>query len=227
MPDPQPPRMRRLANRTLSIRSRAYLVYRALWPAIEEAVRATMAPLQNRRDVVVIDIGCGEKPYQDLFGDAHYVGLNYSGDGASPDVLGDAQSLPFADRCADVVFTTQVIEHLPDPRLMLAEAWRVLKPGGTLILTGPFYWPLHEEPYDFFRFTHHGFRVLLQQAGFTDIVIRGDCGTLTQVAVSVIELLPRWLVPLVPVINVLAPLAQRLSRDERSTLNYLALARRP
>lgn len=219
--------MRRLKSRHVSLRSREYLVYRALWPAIEGAVRTTMARLANRQDVLVVDIGCGEKPYRDLFGSAYYVGLNYGSQGASPDVMGDAQSLPFATGCADVVFTTQVVEHVENPQRMINEAFRILKPGGTLILTGPFYWPLHEEPHDYFRFTRHGFLALLRSAGFTDIEVRPDCKTLTQVAVSMIEVLPRWLFPLVPLINLLTPLAQRLSRDERSTLNYLALARRP
>jgi SAM-dependent methyltransferase len=221
------PSLRRLSGRSVSVLSRDYLVYRSLWPLIEAAVRTALGRLGAQRNLVVVDVGCGEKPYRDLFGEAHYVGLNYGLEGASPDVLGDAQCLPFANGCADIVFSTQVIEHVPDPQRMLGEMARVLKPGGVLILTGPFYWPLHEEPHDYLRFTKHGFRALLSRAGFVDIEVTADCKTLTQISVSVIEILPRWMLPLLPAINLLTPIVQRFSSDERSSLNYLVMARRP
>jgi hypothetical protein len=59
---------------------------------------------------------------------------------------------------------------------MLREAFRVLQENGILILSGPMYWPLHEEPYDFFRFTEHGFRFLLERVGFRIIQIVNNGG---------------------------------------------------
>jgi hypothetical protein len=49
---------------------------------------------------------------------------------------------------------------------MLAEAHRVLKPGGMLILEFTQMVPLHDEPHDYFRFTRYGAEYLLHQAGF-------------------------------------------------------------
>jgi SAM-dependent methyltransferase len=84
--------------------------------------------------------------------------------------------LPFEDASFDTVLNTQVIEHVADHQAMLYEAFRVLKSNGVLILSGPMYWPLHEEPYDFFRFTEHGLRYLLEQTGFTEIEIKASGG---------------------------------------------------
>ncbi len=216
----------RLQQRRNSILSRSYLVYRALWPQLANAARVATVECGASAQPVVIDIGCGEKPYSDFFDGAWYVGLNYDTVAASPDIVGDAQQLPLKTGCADIVFSTQVIEHVPHPDKLVREAFRILKPRGVLLLTGPFYWPLHEEPHDFFRFTRYGFEHLLTAAGFEVMSIQGDTGAVTQVAVSLIEILPRSLLFLVPIINVMTPLLQHLSRNQKSTLNYVALARK-
>jgi SAM-dependent methyltransferase len=52
-------------------------------------------------------------------------------------LVGDAQPLPFRDRAFDALFAGELVEHLPDPVPALREFRRVLKPGGTLILTTP------------------------------------------------------------------------------------------
>jgi SAM-dependent methyltransferase len=56
---------------------------------------------------------------------------------------GDAQALPVADGCADAVVLLDILEHLPDPRAALAEAHRVLRPGGVVILSVPNRGALH------------------------------------------------------------------------------------
>lgn len=217
----------RLQKRNNSILSRAYLVYRALWPLLAAAAHRAMTECSASELPLVIDVGCGERPYTDYFEGAHYVGLNYDMSNASPDIVGDAQQLPFKKNCADIVFSTQVIEHVPHPERLIREAFRVLKPRGVLLLTGPFYWPLHEEPHDYYRFTRYGFERLLTSAGFEVMNIQGDAGAVTQCAVALIEVLPRPLLFFVPVINVVTPLLQRFSRNEKSTLNYIALAKKP
>lgn len=217
----------RLQQRRNNVLSRAYLVYRELWPKLHEDARTAMAACGAVTQPLVVDVGCGEKPYADFFEGARYVGLNYGMAGASPDVVADAQQLPLIDDCADIVFCTQVIEHVPHPERLAREALRILRPRGVLLLTGPFYWPLHEEPHDFYRFTRYGFEHLLTSAGFEVMRIRGDAGAVTQAAVALIEVLPRPLLVLVPVINLITPLLQRFSRNDKSTLNYLVLARKP
>jgi SAM-dependent methyltransferase len=127
----------------------------------------------------LLDVGCGNKPYETMFrGRVHtHLGcdLVQSSD-SRVNVLCPATELPFEDGSFDTVLATQVVEHVADPGTLVAEAARVLRPGGVLILSGPMYWPLHEEPHDYFRFTPHGFRRLVEAAGLRVIEIMGNGG---------------------------------------------------
>jgi len=119
----------------------------------------------------LLDIGCGRKPYRDLFAGrvTHHIGVDFpvtAAGAAAADVYADSTALPFADVAFDTVLSTQVLEHLPEPKAMLREACRVLRPGGHLILTAPQTWGLHEEPHDYYRFTCYGLRYLAEACGF-------------------------------------------------------------
>jgi SAM-dependent methyltransferase len=210
--------------------SRAYLTQRALGQAIATATQAVRAPLWASSPFQpprVLDLGCGHKPYAALFQGWWHIGVNWDCDDASPDLLADAAALPLCSEMADLVLCTQVLEHVPQPAAVLAEAWRVLRPGGVLLLSAPFFWPLHEEPHDYYRYTRHGLQHLLEQAGFEAIHITPDCASLTTAVVVLMEALPRATKPLWPLINVLTPWLQKLSNDRQSTLNWVATARRP
>lgn len=118
-----------------------------------------------------LDVGCGTKPYEQLFPEGVYMGVDVeeSGRGTklkSPDYFYDGKTLPFPDKSFDGVISTQVLEHVPDPQLYLHEAERVLKPGGSLILSVPFVFEEHETPFDFFRFSQFGVTELLVKANF-------------------------------------------------------------
>jgi len=71
----------------------------------------------------------------------------------------------------ETVFCSQVLEHVPEPWAALAEFQRVLKPGGYVILSVPHISWLHNEPHDYYRFTRHGLRILLERQGFTVVEI--------------------------------------------------------
>lgn len=139
--------------------------------SLADALRDLAAQVQHG---AILDLGCGIKPYQTLLarpGD-RWVGVDHPASMAgsygaltSADVLADGHHLPFREGEFDTVLCTQMLEHVADPAKVLSEAARVLRPGGILILTAPMVWPLHEEPFDFFRYTQHGLRHLLEQAG--------------------------------------------------------------
>lgn len=89
-----------------------------------------------------------------------------------PTWVGDLMDMPQVPSARyDTVVCHQVLEHLPDPGRALAELRRVLVPGGVLIVSAPHLSRLHELPHDYFRYTPHGLRVLLERAGFRDAEI--------------------------------------------------------
>jgi SAM-dependent methyltransferase len=133
---------------------------------IRRVLRAEAAALAGR----MLDVGCGTKPYRGLFPrvSAHIgVDTPHTMHGLrGVDAIGTASALPFGDGCFDCVLCTEVLEHTPEPSMALREIGRVTRPGGSLLLTVPLSEQLHEEPRDFYRFTHHGIGYLLRQAGW-------------------------------------------------------------
>jgi SAM-dependent methyltransferase len=120
-------------------------------------------------DALVLDAGAGTAPYRSLFHHARYESADFhkvdKGYVASTYVC-DLQSIPVEDCRFDYIIFNQVMEHVPEPRLVLAELYRVLKPGGKLMYTGPLFYEEHEQPYDFYRYTQFGLRYLLSSVGF-------------------------------------------------------------
>ncbi len=117
---------------------------------------------------MTLDVGCGRKPYEKTFfaGAGKYIGLDYLTDRSTPDVVGSATDIPLGDAGFDTIVSTEVLEHVPDPQKALREMYRVLKPGGYLILSTPMYWPRHEMPYDYFRYPYDGLLHLVKESGF-------------------------------------------------------------
>ena len=77
------------------------------------------------------------------------------------DIQADTYRLPFCDNVFDVALCTEVLEHLHTPLRALREMRRVLKPGGKLLLTTPFAYPIHYAPTDYYRYTRFGLMHLL------------------------------------------------------------------
>jgi len=213
--------LKRLSSRRTKIWHKDYLVYKYLWPNLTSSINSVLTTINSKKPVV-LDIGCGEKPYKDMFGNCQYVGVNYSQDGASPEIVGDALNLPIKSASVDIVLCSQVIEHVPDPKKLIKESYRVLKSGGGLILTGPFYWPLHEEPYDFYRFTYYGFEYLLKHIGYKSIDIKADGNDWIQIMVSVNLRMPNYLFPIRVFLNTLGLFLGHISNQVKSPLNYTA-----
>lgn len=114
----------------------------------------------------VLDVGAGSiNRYGKYFKFDKYVRMDHA-HGEKVDAIGSADSIPFPDESFDSVVCTQVFEHLENPEKSAREIYRVLKPGGYLLLTVPQTNELHEEPYDFFRYTKYGLASLFGSAGF-------------------------------------------------------------
>jgi SAM-dependent methyltransferase len=162
----------RLTYIKTSLNDPYYLEYKYLFADLKNAV-------QKYASGDVLDIGCGNKPYYTFFEgrNSSYIGCDVVQSSHNiVDVICLATEIPLADNSKDTVFTTQVIEHVADHRKLLSEAFRILKPGGNLIVSGPMCWEHHEEPYDFFRFTKYGFDYILKEAGFETLEIKANGG---------------------------------------------------
>ena len=199
-----------------SYREPLYLHLRPLWQSLERA----LGTFEGR----VLDVGCGMQPYRPLMGPkmAEYVGVDREGELTRPTVIGSAESLPFEDESFDVVLSTQVLEHVPDPPRALAEAVRVLKRGGRLILTVPGVWPTHEAPHDYWRFTRHGLKRLLDDHGIDSPEpealgkLWATIGQMTNLELQRIALLRE----LVPVVNCIAAWLDRNGAREDLVMNW-------
>lgn len=100
-----------------------------------------------------------------------YITFGEDGTSTGEDTKGDLLAMPFADASFDGVVLTEVLEHCVNPRAAIAEVFRVLRPGGLLLVTSPFIWPDHrtEDYADYWRFTEQGWGLLLR--AFRDVVI--------------------------------------------------------
>ena len=136
-----------------------------------------MKKFQQTREVInyakkyisgsTLDLGAGFGKYRDI------IEPNTSGyttfdmvPGKNIDVVGDALNLPFPEESFETVISTQVLEHVAKPWVMVEEIHRVLRPGGRCILTAPFLGPYHPDPGDYFRYTVEGIRLLFKNEGF-------------------------------------------------------------
>jgi len=117
-----------------------------------------------------LDVGCGNKPYETLFGSSRYIGLEIDSpenrQNKKADFYYDGTRFPFQNGEFDSVVANQVFEHVFTPEAFLEEIHRVMKDGGFLLLTVPFIWDEHEQPNDYARYSSFGLSSLLKNNGF-------------------------------------------------------------
>lgn len=126
----------------------------------------------------VLDVGAGAQPYRPLMpAAARYRAIDVAVAGEAfgydlPDTeYFEGDRWPVEDSSVDVVLATETLEHVPEPTVFLAEARRVLRPGGRIVLTVPFAARWHYIPHDYWRYTPSSLRNLLEAAGFGDVVV--------------------------------------------------------
>lgn len=87
------------------------------------------------------------------------------------DVRANAARLPVQANGFEWALCSEVLEHVEEPRGVLAEIFRILRPGGKAVITVPFLFRLHADPVDIGRYTHWFWRQQLEQIGFRQISI--------------------------------------------------------
>ena len=133
---------------------------------LPRALKALASDLQVPAGGRVLDYGCADAPYRRFFGpDTDFVAADLAGNpDASLELNGDG-TIPLAAGSFDAVLSTQVLEHVADPSLYLRECFRVLRPGGRLLLSTHGIFIYHPDPEDYWRWTGVGLRKMVADAG--------------------------------------------------------------
>lgn len=202
--------------------------------AIENATAAFAASLPA--GARVLDAGAGEAQYAHLFSRQRYVAVDLGiGDAAwnyrKLDCIADLAALPLETACCDACLNIVTLEHVREPGTVVGELARALKPGGKLLMIVPHEWEVHQAPHDYFRYTCHGARYLLERAGFSSIAIEPAGGFFRLVARRLWNGLQFFPAPLVPVLALivavpalLLPFLDWLDRERNFTVGYICTA---
>jgi SAM-dependent methyltransferase len=198
---------------------------------------------------ILLDIGCGIKPYFSVFEPfvEKHLGIEYSPEsvyrGHKADMFGDAMNLPLGDNTIDTILCTEVLEHIPNPEKAIAEFARILRPGGTIITTAPFFYPIHDA-WDFFRYTPDGLANLMKQNGLEVELVKPLSGTAVTIALIFNMywfdfgfMWTKWLYPfgviLRPIlllfcfiVNVLGGIFEVIIPSKQMSFNHLTIARK-
>lgn len=130
----------------------------------------------------IVDLGCGDMPYASLL---RGLGLDYRPADIDADAvakgklpIGPDGRVPLPDHSVDAILSAQVLEHVPDLDAYCAEIRRLLKPGGTLILSTHGSWFYHPHPEDHRRWTRTGLALDLETRGIKVEEMHSICGPL-------------------------------------------------
>jgi SAM-dependent methyltransferase len=141
-------------------KAESYITYRRLW--LDAALEAFAPDMRGR----VVDIGGKRENKRGTFQPPEqqaqawwYVNLDLT---TNPNVYADAGQLPLMGQSVDCVICTEVLEHLPRPERCVTEIHRLLRDGGLVLVSIPFLYPVHADPYDYQRFTEDGLRELFR-----------------------------------------------------------------
>ena len=108
----------------------------------------------------VLDLGCGSRHIPGTIRSDIFVN--------APGIRADAARLPFRSQSLDCVLATALLEHVPNPRHVVREVYRVLRPDGVFYVEVPFLEGFHADPDDYQRYTFRGLEVLLRRFEILD-----------------------------------------------------------
>jgi SAM-dependent methyltransferase len=143
---------------------RDFLILSDLLAWIKDAIPATKGR--------VLDYGCGDSPYQTLFSGRPYTRADISRENVPDIIIHANETITAPDASYETIISTQVLEHVELFREYLNESYRLLTPGGKLIITTHGNFEEHGHPCDFHRWTLTALARDLENSGF--VVERAD-----------------------------------------------------
>lgn len=186
----------------------------------------------------VLDAGAGEGQYRDRFRQHRYAAVDLgigdtSWDYGKLDAVADLARLPFRSGCFDAALSVVTLEHVTDPGSVLREMARTIRDGGSLLLIVPQEWEVHQAPHDYFRYTAHGVRLLIEDTGLEADRIEpmgGFFRLLSRRLLNALQFFPGILFPFAALLFVppalILPLADGLDRERNFTLGYVCRLRK-
>lgn len=142
-----------------------------------------------------LDYGCGDRPYLSLLpAGVTYIGADLPGNAKADIEITEDGHIAIPDRSFDLVLSTQVLEHVEDPEVYLAECVRVLDVGGWLLLSTHGIMYYHQDPEDYWRWTRVGLEKLISAHGLEIVASRGVLG-LAAAALQILQDGAYWYVP--------------------------------
>jgi SAM-dependent methyltransferase len=131
----------------------------------------------------LLDLGCGKVPLYDAYRkyvtDIICIDWEHSlHKNNHLDFEADlTKALPFLDGEFNAIILSDVLEHIPEPDPFCREMARVLSPGGKLIMNVPFYYWLHEQPHDYYRYTEFALRRFMERSGMRVLQLQAIGGS--------------------------------------------------
>ena len=178
----------------------------------------------------LLDMGCGKVPLYEAYRNQVSAiecidwGNSLHESGHLDQVCDLSGTIPYDDGSFDTIILSDVLEHLPEPMICWREMSRLLSPGGKVILNVPFYYPLHEEPHDFYRYTEFALRRFAEATGFKMVELKPVGGAVEILADVTSKLLASAKLG-APAVG-LQSLAARFSRSSLGNRAMLKTARR-
>lgn len=213
-----------------SLRNPNWLILRHRRRIVEEGIKRLPAA-----GLAVLDVGGRLQPYRSLLGVRvkNYVAIDPR---LTPlvNVAAVAEALPFRDGQFDLVICTQVLEYLPEPARALEEIRRVLRTGGSALISAPSVF-VRDSDHEYWRFLPEGLRYLLRDFADVEVIPEGNSvtGLFRTLNVFLISFArPRFLVPvlawtLVPFLNVAGSILEKLGgTGDYFTANFSAWVRK-
>jgi SAM-dependent methyltransferase len=127
-------------------------------------------------DAILLDLGCGPRPYYSIY--KNYFDKSIGAEMADMpfpqkaiDIYCSATDVPLPDESVDCILCTEVMQDMKEPSELINECYRLLKKGGTLILTTPYLVPIADGEWDNYRFTQYGLKYKIEKGGFNDLVV--------------------------------------------------------
>lgn len=166
-----------------------------------QTLKTIEALTKQNKQLILVDFGCGDMPYRSVIEPlvGKYLGVDLEMNPAAEHHIGFDSKTTLPDNYCDIVLSNQVLEHVDSPDGYLKEALRILKPGGTAIITTHGYWFYHPTPNDYWRWTSAGLRKIIETSGFNIGSFFGIMGLaasgLQLLQDAIINKLPKFIIP--------------------------------